>query len=344
LWRPTRASTLRYALRPGSRSLLVLARVTVAAGLLALLGALLGLAHAYWAIAAAVLVLSPGFDRYRTVQRGLQRTVGTIVGVGLAAVLLLVDPGDWLLIGLLAVLVFVTQLLVPRNYAAAAVFITASALLIASAGALAGTPTDALFLARAGETALGCGVALLVFALIARKSPTGWLPTALAGTLEAAADALDQLTPDTVVSAAGMRARRRLQSRTIALADTFETGMNGFASQRLTTERLWPAVATAERLAYRVLAEGWRLQEGVLRPASATAIPVGTVGDPGPPPSAGLRELAAAIEEGRIVRPSGEVPSFLSREVGDLVRVLGPLDTSRLPEGVITSRRRTPTV
>ncbi len=68
------------------------------------------------------------------------------------------------------------------------------------------------------------------------------------------------------------------------------------------------------------------------------------VGATGPPPSAGLRELAAAIEEGRIVRPSGEVPSFLSREVGDLVRVLGPLDTSRLPEGVIVSRRRAPTV
>ena len=341
LGRPTRLSTLRYALRPGSRSLLVLARVTVAAGLLGLLGALLGLAHSYWAIAAAVLVLSPGFDRYRTVQRGLQRTVGTIVGVGLAAVLLLLHPGDWLLIGLLAVLVFVTQLLVPRNYAAAAVFITASALLIASAGALAGTPTDALFIARAGETALGCGVALLVFALIARKSPTGWLPTALAGTLEAAADALDQLTPDTVVSAAGMRARRRLQSRTIALADTFETGMNGFASQRLTTERLWPAVATAERLAYRVLAEGWRMQEGVLRPAATTS-DVRSVGATEAPPSAGLRQLAAAIEEGRIVRPSGEVPSFVSREVGDLVRVLGPLDTSRLPEGVIVSRRRAP--
>jgi uncharacterized membrane protein YccC len=240
------------------------------------------------------------------------------------------------------VLVFVTQLLVPRNYAAAAVFITASALLIASAGALAGTPTRALFLARAGETALGCGVALIVFALIARKSPTGWLPTALAGTLEAAADALDQLAPDTVVSAAGMRARRRLQSRTIALADTFETGTNGFASQRLTTERLWPAVATAERLAYRVLAEGWRLQEAALRPSGETETGARPPSRRESPPSAGLRELAAAIEQGRIVRPSGDVPSFLSRDVGDLVRVLGPLDTTRLPEGVIVGRRRPP--
>ena len=342
LGRPTRLSTLRYALRPGSRSLLVLARVVIAAGVLGLLGALLGLAHSYWAIAAAVLVLSPGFDRYRTVQRGVQRTAGTIVGVGLAASLLLIDPGNWLLIGLVAVLVFVTQLLVPRNYAAAAVFITASALLIANAGALAGAPTGALFLARAGETALGCGVALLVFALIARRSPTGWLPTALVGTLEAAADAVDQLAPHTVVSVTGMLARRRLQSRTIALADTFETGMNGFPTQRLTTERLWPAVATAERLAYRVLAEGWRLQEAVLRAPGPSTTGVRT--DPaGSPPSAGLRELAAAIREGRIVRPSSDVPSFLSRDVGDLVRVLGPLDTSRLPEGVIASRRRPPT-
>ncbi|HVK35061.1 MAG TPA: hypothetical protein VM428_05320 [Microlunatus sp.] len=120
--------------------------------------------------------------------------------------------------------------------------------------------------------------------------------------------------------------------------------MNGFASQRLTTERLWPAVATAERMAYRVLAEGWRLQEGVLRGPPATTTAGRPVGANGSPPSAGLRELAAAIEAGLIVRPSGEVPSFLSREVGDLVRVLGPLDTSRLPEGVIARRRRAPTI
>ncbi|MFT4165759.1 MAG: FUSC family protein [Microlunatus sp.] len=338
LGRPTRLATLQYALRPGSRSLLVLARVTVAAGAIGLLGAMFGLAHSYWGIAAAVLVLSPGFDRQRTIERGLQRTVGTILGVGLAAALLHLDPRSWVLIAVLAVLTFVTQLLVPRNYAAAAVFITASALMIANAGGMTREPADVLFLARAGETALGCGLALVVFAGVSRKSPTGWLPSALAGVLEAAAQAVDELTPATVVSPAGMMARRRLQSRTIALDDTFEHGMNGFAAQQLTTQRLWPAVAAAERLAYRVLAEGWRLQEW--KNDQPPQLASGGPGPVEPPPSAGLRELASAIRSGRIVRPSGEVPSFLSRDVGDLVRVLGPLDTSRLPEGVLTSRRR----
>ena len=341
--RPTRLSTLAYELRPGSRSRLVVLRVTVATAVVSGLGAVFGLTHSYWGAAAAVLVLSPGFDRYRTIQRGVQRTVGTIVGVGLAALLLTgLQPDGWPLIVLLAVLVYLTQLLVPRNYAAAAVFITTSALLIASIS-LGGAAGQALFLARAGETALGCGIALAVFTLIARKSPVGWVPTALADMQVGAAEVVDELTPAAVVSPAGMRARRRLQSRTIGLADTFEHGMNGFATQRLTTERLWPAVAAAERLAYRVLAEGWRMQEEVLRASVGSAAvstpPAQDAASGSPRPGDGLRELAAAVRDGRIVRPTGPVPSFLSRDVGDLVRVLGPLDTSRVPEGIILARR-----
>ncbi len=97
-------------------------------------------------------------------------------------------------------------------------------------------------------------------------------------------------------------------------------------------------MAVAERLAYRVLAEGWRLQERVLaRPTE----PAGGPELPAPPPGTGLRELAVAVREGRIVRPSGEIPAFCSRDVGDLVRVLGPIDISRLPAGgPIVHRRR----
>ncbi len=319
--RPTRLTTVRSQLRPGSRSLLVLTRVAIAAAVAGGLGTALGLTHAYWAIAAAVLVLSPGFDRLRTIQRGLQRTVGTVIGVGLAAVLLALHPADGVLIGLVAGLVFLTQLLVPRNYAGAAVFITASALLIAGAGLATGSEQE-LLVARAGETALGCAIALVVFALEANRSPAGWLPTVIAKTLEAAADAVDQLTPATVTSPAGMTARRTLQDQAVALLDTFETGLNGFPQQRTTAERLWPAVVACERLAYRVLAEGWRMQE-----AGPAQRPVAD-----PPPSSALRQLAEAVRQRRGVRRLQPLPSFVSRDVGDLERVLRPLDLSRLPD------------
>ncbi len=340
LGRPSRVSTLAGQLRPGSRSLLVVVRVGIAAAAAGTIGSALGLAHAYWSIAAAVLVLSQGLDQRRTVQRGLERTAGTAVGVGLTALITLLHPAGWLLVLLLAVAVYLTQLLVPRNYAAAAVFITCSALLIAGVGRTA-VENQELLVARAGDTALGCVVALGVFAVLSNKSPTGWLPVALAETVDAAADAVEQLTPETVTTRAGMVARRTLQRRTITLNETFVNALNGFTRQQAMAGRLWPAVVATERIAYRVLAEGWRLQDaqpdgrpdGRDRPDGAPAEA---------PPSAGLRRLAASIRDGRGAGQAGEVPSFLSRDVGDLRRVLGPIDISRLPQGVISNRRRDP--
>ena len=228
-------------------------------------------------------------------------------------------PNGWLLLALIAVVVFGAQLLVQRNYTVAAVLITCSAMLMAGGGS---TPveTEDLLVARALETALGCAVALVVFLLLSRKTPAAWLPTALAETVDAAATAVDQLTPGAVLSAPGLAARRDLQRRVIRLDDTFQNNLNGFPKQRDTAERVWPVVVATERLAYRVLAEGWRLEgTGAERdPGGRLTRPA----EPGPPPSNGLRALAEAIRQVRDPDRIGEVPSFLSRDVGDLRRVL----------------------
>ncbi len=281
-------------------------------------GAALGLSHTYWAIAATVLILSQGFDQRRTLQRGMERTAGTFVGVGLAAVLLATAPDGWLLLAMIATVVFCTQLLIPRNYAAAAIFITCSALLMSGVHQSA-AETAELIQARALDTAIGCGVAVVVFGLLSKKSPSGWLPVALADTLYAAAHAADQFTPTRVTSWAGLTARRDLQRRVIRLSEAYENAVNGFPRQRAESERVWPVVVATERLAYRVLAEGWRLER------LADELHGGGVrrGDePDPPPTEGLRALAEAIRQGRPPGRTDEVPSFLSRDVGDLRRVL----------------------
>ena len=82
LGRPSGPAMLRHAITPGSRSLLVIVRVAVAAFAAGAIGLASGLSHAYWAVAAAVLILANGFDQRRTVQLGLERTAGTVLGVG----------------------------------------------------------------------------------------------------------------------------------------------------------------------------------------------------------------------------------------------------------------------
>lgn len=312
LSRPGPLQLLRGGLDPHSRSLLILVRVAVAAAITGTIGMLFGLTNAYWATATAVLLLSPGLDQRRTLQRGLERTLGTGAGVAVTVLVLLLDPQPLVLIGCIAAAVFAGQLLITRNYASAAVFITCAALLM-TGGSRPGSDPLTLLGARALDTAIGCAVALLVFVVISRKSPTAWLPDASADALHAAAGAIDQLTPTTVTSPAGLAARRDLQRRLITLADVYANAINGYPGQRVEAEHAWPTRLAVERLAYRVLAEGWRLQDVPDGEAATTTEP---------PPSAGVRQLAEGVRSGRTPTGRGDVPSFLSRDVADLRRVL----------------------
>lgn len=315
LGRPAASALLRNTVEPGSRSLLVLVRVGIAALLAGAVGTAVGLSHAYWAIAAAVLVLSQGADQRATVQRGLERTAGTFLGLVVVALLLGLGLTGVPLVAVLAAILFVAQLLVPRNYVLAAAFITCSAMLMATAGRPA-ADTALLLQARGLDTALGCAVAIVVFTAVANRSLSGWLPQALSDTLYAAAAACEQLTPATVTSWSGLTARRDLQRAVIRLSEAYENGVNGFARQRTESERAWPVVVAAERLAYRVLAESWRLEEAAAR------TPVRHGPEPAAPPAGGLRVLGDAARQGRSPGRVEAVPGFLSRDVGDLRRLL----------------------
>jgi Predicted membrane protein len=84
--------------------------------------------QAYWIVAAAVLIVHQGWDWNRSVQRGLERIIGTLLGLALAGAVLWVAPqGLWLAL-MLAALQFLICMLVVGNYALAVIFITALAI------------------------------------------------------------------------------------------------------------------------------------------------------------------------------------------------------------------------
>jgi uncharacterized membrane protein YccC len=210
-------------------------------------------------MSAAVLVLHQGLDRRRTTQRALERLVGTWVGLLLAAAVIATHPhAIWLAVAIMA-LDFVVGLTVARNYPLAVVFITAVALLI-STGAHGTADLGALLLARGIDTAVGCGVALAVFLLLVPTSVTTWLPTALADTLDAIATTASYLSSPSITTPDAKAARRDLQRSALRLKQMFETLVNGSANQRRRAEYIWPAIAATERLAYRTVAECWRVE------------------------------------------------------------------------------------
>ncbi len=54
-------------------------------------------------------------------------------------------------------------------------------------------------------------------------------------------------------------ARRDLQIRTIAMMAAYDAGVDGTPRERRSAERMWPAVAATEQLAYRTLGCCWSM-------------------------------------------------------------------------------------
>lgn len=260
LGRPRALRLLRRALTPGSVSLQLAARVGVAVAISGVIAVLISQAltmtHAYWAMAAAVLMLHQGFDWQRTIARGAERTLGTWLGLGVAGAILALHPqGLWLAL-VIGALQFAIEMYVVRNYTLAVVFITPAALTIASGG----QPIDnlgELLLTRGSDTLIGCAVALAVYWATQRlRHPTG-LHTAITATLDAVTATLPHLAADDATSAAARTARRDLQLRAMELLPAYDASIGGSAAQRVGAERMWPTVVATEQLAYRTLAACW---------------------------------------------------------------------------------------
>ena len=117
-----------------SPAVLASVRVGLASTVAGVVGAALGLERVYWMVAASVLVLHQGLDWARTFQRSIERVIGTLLGLGFAGSLLSLHLNGTYLVAILAVLQFIIEMLVVRSYAIAVVFITATALLMASGG------------------------------------------------------------------------------------------------------------------------------------------------------------------------------------------------------------------
>ncbi|GAS86426.1 integral membrane protein [Mycolicibacterium brisbanense] len=271
LGRPSAATLLRRAATPGSNSLRLAGRVGIAVLIAGAIAGALGISHAYWAMATAVLMLHQGFDWTRTIQRGIERTLGTWLGLGVAGAILALHPqGVWLAV-VLGALQFTIEMFVVRNYTLAVIFITPAALTIASGGAPV-ADVGSLLLARGGDTLIGCAVALLVYWVTERSRPPAGLTAAISATLAAVDTTVRHLAAGDVTSPIARTDRRDLQLQAMAMLPAYDIGVGGSAAQRAAAERLWPTVVVAEQLAYRTLAACWALEhDGNTEAAADTA-------------------------------------------------------------------------
>lgn len=308
--------SLRENLRRWSPPLLVAARVGVAAAVAGAIGAMLGLERAYWTMAAAVLMLHQGLDWTRSLWRGIERMSGTMVGLLLAGSILWIHPQGLLLVLTLMLLQFTIEMSVIRNYALAVVFITATALTIASGGHPVADVGHLLWV-RGVDTFVGCVIGLLVLAMTTPRSIAVRIPQELVSTLAALRVTLEVAARGELASEAARKARRDLQQRTFVLLQAYDAGVGAAPWHRDIAERSWPAVVAAQRLAYRVLAVCWSLESAGTEAAPDMARTLfGADGER--QVGVALAMLSDAVRSGTRPAPLPDMPEFLRAEMQTL--------------------------
>ena len=135
------------------------ATVAVAALLAGVAGVLLVGTHWYWAMVGAVAAVGGAHVTARLI-RGVQRLVGTLVGVLIAAGLLALHLPPWAILVVAVAMQVGAELFVGRNYGIAMVFITPLALLMISLASP--TSPEILLRDRVLETVIGVAVGTIV--------------------------------------------------------------------------------------------------------------------------------------------------------------------------------------
>lgn len=160
---PRQAGLLRDSLRSlGNRDLLLnAARTTISSAVAGWAALALGLGHPLWASMGAMAALQ-GLTFHATLQRGIQRLVGNVLGAAIAAGLIVLGLDYWQSVAAIVLLQAAAELLVIRNYLLLSMAITPMALVLTGLGS---SITTAAAVSRMGDTLVGVFAGIVVAAV-----------------------------------------------------------------------------------------------------------------------------------------------------------------------------------
>ena len=259
-------------------------RVAVVASLGETIGLVLPFGHGYWAPLTAVMVMRPDFSQ--TYSRGVGRIAGTVLGVLVASVVLLLShPGTWVCAALAVVCIAGAYTTIRTGYAAMSACVTGYVvfLLAMDGGEVFTTARE-----RVGETLLGGALALAAYAVFPTWQ-TVRLPDRLAGYIEAGGRyAAAAVAAFGAPSSASRRAvREALLDHRQARAELLTSSQQA-AHEPVRHRGLRPSQIAAARAAMAALGRTALLMEAHLPPPQAK---------PAPAPVPGATRFAEVLRE-----------------------------------------------
>jgi len=178
----TRSIAERFSrLAPGREVVVSALRLALCLAIAFAAQSLLGGARSYWIPLCVVIVLKPDFGSVFV--RAVQRSLGTILGVGIGVLILTLVPKGLWLIAVTALLGFLIPGAGQRGYALQCAFLTPLVLILIDLTAPGGTVDFGL--PRLVDTLIGSGIALVFGYLIWPRDPAPHIHASFSGAMAA---------------------------------------------------------------------------------------------------------------------------------------------------------------
>lgn len=229
-----------------SQATMAAIKVTVACLLAGVAGIACGFDRPDWAVLSAMLVLQWGPERRSGTIRGLHRVIGSVVGVGIFAILHLLGIHDWTLLLALAVCQFFAEVFVVKNYAFTVMASTSLALLM---GGTIRLPLGEVISARWAEIGLATVFSFCVLWLYPRTAAVRHARRLHGRAFDAMGALLGELLTASSVKDA-LAQRRDLQYELLSerrAAQTVAHDAPVFAAEN------WPRHLAIQRVGYQLL-------------------------------------------------------------------------------------------
>ncbi len=182
---PKRPSLLETLLRPLDRNSLLFI-TSLKFGLVVMFAAFVAykfdFVRSYWIPLSCVAVMA-GSSTIATLNRGIQRSIGTLIGVLIATAILYFHPSGLILAGLIFLFTALVELCIVRNYGLAVIFITPNALLIAETITGGAAHFTYFATARLIDIFIGAGIGTLGIFFTSRKTASSRIPRIMMRTI-----------------------------------------------------------------------------------------------------------------------------------------------------------------
>lgn len=206
--------------------------------------------RSYWVTLSCAAVLS-GATIMGTFHRAIQRSLGTIIGILIATVVLYFQPDGYVIAIAIFLLTFLTELAIVLNYGIAALFITPNALLLAESTTKI-HDISYFASARVFDVLIGCAIGIIGTLIMNRKSAASLVPHTMAKTIRSQQQFLLTLfsKESSLIKPEHSRELSKMQTNLTNLKIVYTTALGEIPRDKARLDLLYPAIHSIEQLGY----------------------------------------------------------------------------------------------